>query len=87
MSIYVSCNDTTPVGGELIAQRARSMVGNKRNYSLLLDNCHQFTSGCLTGDFDNADNFLWFLKQTATRKINSNTWRVWKTPNGWYGDK
>lgn len=53
------------------------MVGKKRNYNLLLDNCHQFASGCITGDFENNDNFLFMLKHTAKEHLNLDTWRVW----------
>ena len=85
MSIYVSCNvDSLPVGGDAIARKAKSMVGKRREYNVILDNCHQFTSGCITGNFENPDNFLWMLKDTAKNKISANSWRVWKTINGKY---
>lgn len=77
MSIYVSCDDSSPVGSNEIARRAQNMSGRRREYSLLFDNCHQFTSGCITGDFENSDNFLWMLKDTTNNKISGNTWRVW----------
>jgi hypothetical protein len=78
VSIYVSCNYSLPVGDAEISIRAKSMVGKERDYNILLDNCHQFTSGCITGDFENSDNFLFFLKHTAKNKLNANTWRVWE---------
>jgi len=79
ISIYASCNDVTPVGCETVALRAISAIGNERNYNLLFDNCHQFTTGCLTGDFDNnASNFLWMLKMKAESYIDADSWRVWK---------
>ena len=84
ISIYVSCNGVLPVGGEIIAKRARKLVGHKRSYNVILDNCHQFTSGCLTGNFDNSDNFIWMLKHTASKEINSNSWRVWESKNNQY---
>ena len=60
ISIYVSCSDVIPVGSEAVVLRAINAIGNERNYNLLFDNCHQFTTGCLTGDFDNnASSFLW----------------------------
>jgi len=79
ISIYVSCCDSYAVGSEAIAKRAKEKVGSIRDYSLLLDNCHQFTAGCITGDFENRDNFLWMLKDTAKLKMSANTWRVWDT--------
>jgi len=77
ISIYVSCHDSYAVGSETIAKRAKEKVGSIRDYSLLLDNCHQFTAGCITGNFENSDNFLWMLKDTAKSKMSANTWRVW----------
>lgn len=77
ISIYVSCQDRVAVGDAAVARRARKMVGKHRDYNLVLDNCHQFSSGCLTGDFENADNFLWMLKRTTEAVLGSNTWRVW----------
>lgn len=78
ISIYVSSKDGHAVGSQAVARRARSMVGSRRNYNLILDNCHQFTSGCLTGDFENADNFLWMLKDTARKQLGAEEWRVWE---------
>lgn len=77
MSIYVSSSGGHAVGSQAAARRARSMVGKCRNYNLILDNCHQFTSGCLTGDFENSDNFLWMLKDTAKNQLGAEEWRVW----------
>ena len=57
-TIYVSCKGKVPVGGSDVAERTLGMVGHHRDYSFILDNCHQFASGCLTGNFENSDNFL-----------------------------
>ena len=77
VSIYVSCDGTDPVGSKKIANRAKSMVGSTREYNFILDNCHQFTTGCINEDFDNSCNFLWMLKTEAEEHIGANTWRVW----------
>ena len=77
ISIYVSSKDGHAVGSEAVARRARSMVGCRRDYNLILDNCHQFTSGCLTGDFENSDNFLWLLKDSAKKHLGADEWSVW----------
>ncbi len=77
-TIYVSCANGSAVGSDSIARRAANMLGRSRKYNLVLDNCHQFTSGCLTGNFDNADNFLWMLKHTAEKVLGSDEWRAWK---------
>lgn len=77
ISIYVSCRDGEPVGSRAVAKRARSMVGSRRAYNLILDNCHQFTAGCLTGKFENGCNFLTFLKTEVESVLGGDEWRVW----------
>jgi len=77
ISIYVSSHDGRGIGSATIARRALDMVGSRRNYNLLFDNCHQFCSGCVTGNFENSDNFLWMLKDTAKRVMRADEWRVW----------
>ena len=77
ISIYVSCNGTEAVGSKKLAKRAKSMIGESREYNLILDNCHQFTAGCISGDFDNSCNFMWMLKDEAKESIGADAWRVW----------
>lgn len=79
-TIYVSCNGKVPVGGSDVAECALGMVGHHRDYNFILDNCHQFASGCLTGNFENSDNFLWMLKDTAKSALGADTWRAWEDP-------
>lgn len=78
ISIYVSSRDGLAVGSEEVATRAKQYIGKERDYNLIFDNCHQFVSGCLTGDFENADNFLLLLKSTAQKTIGADEWRVWE---------
>ncbi len=80
--IYVACDTKTGVvlGSKDIAMRAGMMTGEKRDYNLLLDNCHQFTSGCITGKFENADNLFMLLESTISRKMNRGrpiNWLIW----------
>lgn len=78
VSIYVSCDGHAfPQGGRHIAERALRQVGQWREYNLVLNNCHQFSSGCVTGDFENPDSFLWFLKTTCEKHMIATQWRVW----------
>jgi hypothetical protein len=84
ISIYVSCVGGSAVGANNVAKRAVGMIGEARAYNVVLDNCHQFSSGCITGNFDNSDNFLWMLKKTSRERIGSDTWRVWETSDGQY---
>jgi hypothetical protein len=46
-------------------------------YNLILDNCHQFTSGCLSGNFENAHNFFWMVRDETFKVLGANGWRVW----------
>jgi hypothetical protein len=75
--IYVSCYNEHAVGEDIVAQRALERVGKGREYHLLLNNCHQFSSGCISGDFENSDNFLWMVKHTCEKSMGANNWRVW----------
>ena len=77
INIYVSCKDEFAVGSPAVARRAKSKVGYVREYNFLMDNCHQFSAGCLTGAFDKHINFLWMLKDEAKINLGSNTWRHW----------
>lgn len=80
-SIYVSSREaqgsTKSVGLYTIAKRAESMVGRKRSYGFIVENCHQFTTGCMTNEFNNTNNFLWMLKDETRKRIQANTWRQW----------
>lgn len=76
-SVYVSCADDIAVGCTHIAKRAKAMAGTRRDYSLILDNCHRFVSGCITGNFENSDRFWWMLKQQVEQRLGATAWRVW----------
>lgn len=76
--IEVSCIDGCAVGSEEVANRAIEMIGSTREYNLILDNCHQFTSGCLSGNFENPYNFLWMLRDEAKRVLGADSWRAWE---------
>lgn len=61
-----------------IAARAKARIGEKIKYNLLDNNCHMFTSYCITGDIHNTDStFLeltWAVKDHF--KIKKVDWRV-----------
>lgn len=78
LNIYVSCHDSCAVGNRRVSERAVMQMGTQRNYNFILENCHQFTSGCLTGDFQTSDTLLRFVKQNACQQLNANSWRKWK---------
>lgn len=76
--IYVSCRQEYAVGSSKVAQRALDQLGLRRQYNIVMDNCHQFSSGCLSGNFENGDNFLWALKHSTEKILSTNNWRIWE---------
>lgn len=78
MSIYVSSANGEAVGSREVCHRALSIVGQTRHYHVLRDNCHQFTSGCLTGNFENRSRLLTLLKMQSKKALQADEWRVWE---------
>ncbi len=77
-SIYVSCDKYgNPVGSKETALRAENKIDTFTNYHALNNNCHKFSSGCLTGDFNNEYNMLSHVKHLAEIEMNAIEWRVW----------
>lgn len=74
---YAAHSNGKPLCKESIADRARSMVGHTRNYQVVFDNCHQFTCGCISGDFENPCNFFWMVENEIRDKLGSLTWVEW----------
>ena len=73
-----------PIGSAATAQRAKLNMWQRRNYHLLTDNCHQFSTGCMTGDFENDCNYLVMVKQEYAKCVglaeSEIVWARWK----WY---
>jgi hypothetical protein len=80
MSITVSCANGSPVGSREVAARARRQVGRQIDYNLFTNNCHAFTAGCLSNDFDNWSVTMAALKSAAKRHLWATEWRVWNQP-------
>lgn len=53
--IYTACygNSKEVLCGKHVAKRAKSKVDDKTRYNVLFNNCHRFTTGCISGNFDN----------------------------------
>ena len=66
-----------PVSDCDIGKRALSMLGRESDYNVILDNCHQFCAGCITGDFDNAINFFFFLEDLIKQEVDLGSSIVW----------
>lgn len=65
--IFTACDGLIPIGDPLAAERACMCLGDQHRYDLVFDNCHRFTSGCITGDFENADTLFFLLMRTLSR--------------------
>lgn len=58
--IYVSCDSHGAVGNPVVARGANAHIGERAFYGLLIKNCHQFSSKCVSySDRDDADDSLW----------------------------
>ncbi len=53
--IYTACfaNTDEVLGGRDVAARAKKKIDDHTRYSVLFNNCHRFSAGCITGNFDN----------------------------------
>lgn len=53
--IYAACYGDTDelLFSPLIARRAKKKVDQKTPYNVIFNNCHRFTAGCITGNFEN----------------------------------
>lgn len=76
-NIYVSCSRGKAVGDEYAAFRADQLVGRHLDYHFILDNCHQFAAGCLTGEFDNEVILLLGLMWQARKTLGATSWACW----------
>ncbi|MEL7037775.1 MAG: lecithin retinol acyltransferase family protein [Cyanobacteria bacterium J06592_8] len=79
LTVYVACfgNSSDPIGSDEVAQRASESVGKTRKYHLFQDNCHMFSSYCITGNLNNGDNLFTKLQNRIRREYGSFTWRAW----------
>lgn len=78
ISIYISCKNKDAVGSDQVAQRALDMSGEKIPYNVFLNNCHRFTSCCLSGNSRSSFKCMWMLKAETQKILGSDNWRVWK---------
>ena len=91
ISIYVACHQKEPLHLQSIGARAEAKIGSTREYKLVSDNCHQFTVGCITDEFENSSNFFINVEKKIRDYMNSGrgiTWRVWDiddlhAPDAW----
>ena len=78
VSIYFAAGaEGKALGKRSVANRARSMVGGRRNYDLFFDNCHQFTCGCLSGDFENLCKLFPMVEMEIMKELGFFHWAEW----------
>lgn len=81
ISIHVACYNDEPIGGDLIANRAKEALNDPSfdGYKLLSKNCHTFTKYCLTGNRneEKMDFTYRSLESLLINKFNVNRWMVW----------
>lgn len=76
--IFAACDDFGPLYKPSIVSRAKHKAGHTRSYSLIFDNCHQFTAGCITGDFENNYNFFYLLESLISKNLNNKNPIQWR---------
>ena len=83
--IYVACDGFEPLYLDSIADNALNQVGLTREYNFLMENCHKFTSCCITGDFDNDNILNTFMSLEEliqkTFVVEEFTWKIWDLDN------
>ncbi len=80
---YAATGRNRPLADEDVAARALAALGQRRDYSLLADNCHGFTIRCLRGD--TACRAAWSLREVEnaiTAAFGTDAWR-WRRWKGW----
>ncbi|MDE0417118.1 MAG: hypothetical protein OXI95_09320 [bacterium] len=77
VSIYVACRGDRPVGGIEVIRHSLNLVDASVTHASRMTDCHDFTVGCLTGDFHNADGSMSSVEEAAARALGADTWRVW----------
>jgi hypothetical protein len=75
--IYAAAKEGKAVGSGQIAERAKAMIGSWRDYHLLSDNCHQFTCGCISGDFENSCSMFPALDAAVKNMLSADDWLMW----------
>lgn len=70
--IYVSCNAKGPVGHQDVAWFANQQVGERSFYGLVIKNCHQFSTKCITNINDNPNQTG--ILDTLFNSLPGETW-------------
>ena len=89
INIFIACDKDTGnvISRQEIANKAKSKIGQKVDYLLIIDNCHQFSRGCITGNFKGDDGeAIIETKRNLGKSIRKNlnygdkiVWCSWET--------
>jgi len=85
-TIYVSSYQCESIESSRAADRALNYYKSAtwEPYDIVTSNCHKFTAGCITGDFNN-NVFTFFMLDIEMRLATQhNNWRTWKVEDGNY---
>jgi hypothetical protein len=77
ITIYTSCYEKSPTGSNAISRRAKSCMNQFRDYHVLFNNCHRFTSWCIAGDDSKQSLTLSSVKKNAKLYLFTTEWRAW----------
>ena len=71
--IYTAClkGTDTVLASSAAAARAKKKNNAKTEYNVLFNNCHRFTCGCVTGNFENDVMSFAMLEDTLNKNIRS----------------
>lgn len=76
ITIYISCINGCAVGSDSIGDFALSQLGKQVKYSIFSNNCHKFSSSCVTQNINNDDLYLYKLKRTVKQTLGVTEWRA-----------
>lgn len=77
ITVYVSSKNGKAVGSPAIAARAKAMIGTKREYNLLTNNCHSFAASCIGTPISSLPSSLGGVKASAEQKLDCDEWLAW----------
>ncbi|GHA49798.1 VWA domain-containing protein [Photobacterium aphoticum] len=95
--IYVSCDSHGAVGDTIVSDEAKSKIGERAFYGLVIKNCHEFSRKCveiaprktnisrLESMFELEDTWehtIGSLKTSAKKHIGATKWRLWDQTSG-----
>lgn len=76
ITTYVSSRGGKAVGSKAVAAKAKAWIGDTRDYNLITNNCHRFSSECIDYEAE-LKTTLTGLKATAEGHLNCNQWLAW----------